>query len=69
MPIFRIASQHRRIFAEVFFWSFPVISDQTNVFLHRKRKQLFHFASDLGVRNSNRIAHRGCIARFGPLRL
>ena len=27
----------------------------------------FHIASDLGVCDSNRIAHRGCIARFGPL--
>ena len=28
----------------------------------------FGIASDLGVCDSNRIAHRGCIARFGPLR-
>ena len=27
----------------------------------------FGIASDLGVRDSNRIAHRGGIARFGPL--
>ena len=31
-------------------------------------KKLFRIASDLGVCDSNRIAHRGCIARFGPLR-
>ena len=31
-------------------------------------KQLFHVASGLGVCDSNRTAHRGCIARFGPLR-
>ena len=29
-------------------------------------KKHFRFASDLGV--CDRIAHRGCIARFGPLR-
>ena len=29
--------------------------------------KLFRIASDLGVCDSNRIAHRGCIARFGPL--
>ena len=31
------------------------------------KKKLFRIASDLGVCDSNRIAHRGCIARFGPL--
>ena len=31
-------------------------------------EKLFRIASDLGVCDSNRIAHRGCIARFGPLR-
>ena len=30
-------------------------------------KKLFRIASDLGVCDSNRIAHRDCIARFGPL--
>ena len=30
-------------------------------------KKLFRIASDLGVCDSNRIAHRGGIARFGPL--
>ena len=30
-------------------------------------KKLFRIASDLGMCDSNRIAHRGCIARFGPL--
>ena len=30
-------------------------------------EKLFRIASDLGVCDSNRIAHRGCIARFGPL--
>ena len=33
----------------------------------KKKKKLFHIASDLGMCDSNRIAHRGCIARFGPL--
>ena len=33
-----------------------------------EKKKLFRIASDLGVCDSNRIAHRGCIARFGPLR-
>ena len=28
---------------------------------------MFGIASDLGVCDSNRVAHRGCIARFGPL--
>ena len=32
------------------------------------KKRLFRISSDLGVCDSNRIAHRGCIARFGPLR-
>ena len=32
-------------------------------------EKLFRIASDLGMCDSNRIAHRGCIARFGPLRL
>ena len=63
---------HRRStsqdFRRRFFWDFPVLSDQANVFWHRKRKKHFHIASDLGVCDSNRIAHRGCIARFGPLR-
>ena len=31
--------------------------------------QFFRFASDLGMRDSNRIAHRGGTARFGPPRL
>ena len=31
------------------------------------KKKTFCIASDLGMRDSNRIAHRGCIARFGPL--
>ena len=31
------------------------------------RKELFHIASDLGVYDPNRVAHRGCIARFGTL--
>ena len=30
-------------------------------------EKTFRIASDLGVCDSNRIAHRGCIARFGPL--
>ena len=34
-PIFRIAGQHRRDFRRLFFWHFPVISDQANVFSHR----------------------------------
>ena len=37
------------------------------VFLRSLAKKLFRIASDLGVCDSNRIAHRGCIARFGPL--
>ena len=32
-----------------------------------EKKKLFRIASDLGVSDSNRIAHRGCIVRFGPL--
>ena len=58
-------------FRRLFFWHFPVISDQANhsecVFASLA-KNLFRIASDLGVCDSNRIAHRGCIARFGPLR-
>ena len=33
-----------------------------------KQKKI-RIASDLGMCDSNRIAHRGCIARFGPLSL
>ena len=55
-------------FCRLFFWHFPAISDQADVFSHRDAKKLFRIASDLGVCDSNRIAHRGCIARFGPLR-
>ena len=31
-------------------------------------EKLIHIAGDLGVCDSNPIAHRGCIVRFGPLR-
>ena len=34
---------------------------------HIASEKTFRIASDLGVCDSNRIAHRGCIARFGPL--
>ena len=61
----RPTSQH---FRRRFFWRFRVISDQATVFSHRSRKKTFHIASALDVCDSNRIAHRGCIARFGPLR-
>ena len=53
-------------FRGFFSWHFPVIPDQANALSHRDAKKLFRI--DLGVCDSNRIAHRGCIARFGPLR-
>ena len=57
-------------FRRRFFLHFPLISDQAKVFSHRiPKKKLFRIASDLGVCDSNRIAHRGCIAQFGPLSL
>ena len=65
MPIFCIAGQHRWIFAEGFL-AFPAISDQANGLCIACEK-LFRIASDLGMCDSNRIAYRGCIARFGPL--
>ena len=65
---FCITRQHRRSVAEGFFWYFPVISDQANGLQHRLRKTKFGSLAILGVCNSNRIAHRGSIARFGPLR-
>ena len=34
-----------------------------------ENKKTFRIASDLGVCDSNRIAHRGCIARFGPTKV
>ena len=55
-------------FRRISSWHFPVISDQANGFSHRWRQESFSIASDFGVCDSNRIAHRGCIARFGPLR-
>ena len=61
LPIFRIAGQHRRIFAEGFSGIF--------LWFQIKRKKNFRIASDLGVCDSNRIAHRGRIARFGLLSL
>ena len=66
MPIFawqaNIAGYSQGVFCY-----FPVISDQANGFSHHKKKT-FRIASDLGVCDSNCIAHRGCIERFGPLR-
>ena len=62
---FRIAGQHRGIFTGgfVFFWR-----AQINLRgFHIAREKLFCIASDLGVCDSNHIAHRGGIARFGPL--
>ena len=68
MPIFCIAGQHCRIFAEGFFWRFRVISDQANVFFASlATKNIFISLAIWGVCDSNRIAHRGRIARFGPL--
>ena len=37
------------------------------VFASLAKKKLFRIASDLGMCDSSRIAHRGCIARFGAL--
>ena len=57
-------------FRRRFFLHFPVINLRASeyVFTSLAKKQ-FRIASDLGVCDSNRIAHRGCIARFGPLRV
>ena len=70
MPIFRIAGQHRRIFAGLFFLGFSCdFRSSEYVFAApKKKKKLFRIAGDLGMCDSNRIAHHGCIARFGPLR-
>ena len=67
MPIFRIAGQHRRIFAEGFSGIFLWFQIKRMCFRIASEKKLFHIASDLGVCDSNRIAHRGCMAQFGPL--
>ena len=67
MPIFRIAGQHRRIFAGIFLL-FVIWFQIKRMCFRIASEKLFRIASDLGVCDSNRIAHRGGIARFGPLR-
>ena len=67
MPIFRIAGQHRRIFLEGFSGIFLWLHINLACFRIASESP-FHIASDLGVCDSNRITHRGCIARFRPLR-
>ena len=68
MPVFRIAGQHRRIFAGIFLFDFLCDFRSSKWAFASLVKKRFRIASDLGVCDSNRIAHRGCIARFGPLR-
>ena len=65
-PIFRITSQHRRIFTG-FFLAFSCDFRSSECVFASQAKKLFCIASDLGVCDSNRITHRGWIARFGPL--
>ena len=62
---------HRRPTSQDFRREFSAISLCFQIKLMGFRiasEKLFRIASDLGVCDSNRIAHRGCIARFGPLR-
>ena len=56
-------------FSQGFFCYFPVIFRSSEWAFASLAKKHFRIASDLGVCDSNRIAHRGCIARFGPLRV
>ena len=68
MPIFRIAGQHCRISAGIFLLFSCDFRSSSWVFASlATNKKLFHISSVLGVCDSNRIAHRGRIARFGPL--
>ena len=67
-PIFRIAGRHRTIFAGFFPGIFLRFQIKRMCFRIASEKKLFRIASDLGMCDSNRIAHRGCIARFWPLR-
>ena len=64
----RPASQDfRRLFFLAFSWDFRSSECVFASLAKKKKKKLFRIASDLGMCDSNRIAHRGCIARFGPL--
>ena len=54
-------------FSQVFFLAFSCDFRSSECVFASLAKKLFRIASDLGVCDSNRIAHRGCIARFGPL--
>ena len=67
-PIFHIAGQHRRIFAGLFSGIFLWFQIKQTGF-RIASKELFRIASDLEVCDSNPIAQRGCMARFGPLSL
>ena len=60
MPIFRITGQHRRDFSAMFLW-FQI---KLMGFRIASEKNCFRIANGLGVCDSNRMAHRGCIARF-----
>ena len=66
-PMFRIAGQHRRI-SQAFFLAFSCDFRSSECVFASLAKKLFRIASDLGMCDSNRIAHRGCVARFGPPR-
>ena len=50
-------------FSQEFLWFCPVISDQA------RGKHLFRIGSTLGVCDLSRVAHHGCMERFGPLSL
>ena len=62
---FRIAGQHRRIFTGVFVALFLLPQSNLRDFHIVSEKKPFCIASDLGVCDSNRIAHRGGIGHSG----
>ena len=54
--------------SQAFFLAFSCDFRSSECVFPSLAKTIFRIASDLGMCDSNRIAHRGCIARFGPLR-
>ena len=54
-------------FSRAFFLAFSCNFRSSECVFASLAKTLFCIASGLGVCDSNRIEHRGCIARFGPL--
>ena len=67
-PRFFASQANIAAFSQAVFLAFSCDFRSSECVFASLAKNLFRIASDLGVCDSNRIAHRGCIARFGPLR-